>query len=601
MKQETLPGTSKEITEKSLDALCAFLSQMTEDEQNLELTLNKIFTQCIGTLLNRDSQLYKPTVRLVLKCAIANDYSSIYVARKMIPVCLTDLSSPELKDEERFEVFNELNQNLRVLEDRGLLREFQKDNYLLQIQKEMIEILKGSQAPLKSVVLEIFAKLASIVPDECRQVLYQHLKENLAGSTDQEVACLLSLAKYHPNEVLSIILRDFLEKPYVASEAPAILFKTLSHLIFQPFFRDHIIEFLFSNLFSIQEEAIQLIVLENLKDLLTKNEDLSLELAQDLFSKHNIVGKLVKFMKSEPVTNSDVLYESSLILSYILKTLDAEQQAQILETYLPELHVNQEIKDLYVASGILGFLDEKVEMEDHFEDLVQDLVDLSTTTKDEKLKDVANNLLCSLFNREPDSEKHQKFIRKIYDQLKGEIKKHNHQAVETLAWIAKGLMAKGHPDAGEMVKDIANLLDHPSMSAVAALAFEILSLEYPNLHLPIVKQFFKQKLFVIAMKYLEQKLEKFSENHLTATAHIFKITPHSVLKMNIEKVGPILFKCIELDEEGGNKQPKATYIVLKIIKHFIQEKHQFIVDHLGYLIKQLLGLAKYKGKMVSFI
>jgi DNA repair/transcription protein MET18/MMS19 len=134
---------------------------------------------------------------------------------------------------------------------------------------------------------------------------------------------------------------------------------------------------------------------------------------------------------------------------------------------------------------------------------------------------------------------------------------------------------------------------------VASLAFEILSLEYPNLHLPIVKQFCKQKLFVIAMKFLEEKMEKFSENHLTATAHIFKITPHAVLKMNIEKVGPIMFKCIETDTDGSNNQPKATYIVLKIINHFVKEKHQYVVDHLGYLVKQLLALTKYKGKLVS--
>lgn len=604
LKLEILPGKSKEICNKSLDVVSAFLVQMTNDEINLEITLNKIFTHIIGTLLNKDSSLYKSTVQLVLKCAMANDFSCMYVAHKMFPVCLTDLGNDELKDEnEKAEVFNDLELFLNVLQENKLLNNFVNDNYLMHIQKELIRVLitSGAGDNLIGSVLKVLTTLASVLLDEHRQIVYKRLKDNLPVSTENEVNCLLEFAKFHPIEVLSIILRDYLEKSYSdAEEPPKVLFKTLSKLIFTPFFRDHVIEFLFTNLFAMKQESLQLIVLENFDDLLTKNQDLSLELAKDLFSKHNFIAKLIKFMKQEDTQNTDVLYQSSLILSFIVKILDGDQQTSLLESYLPELHVNDNIKDLYIASGLLGFLNEKVDMENHFESLVNDLVKLSISTEDMKLKDLANNLLCSLFNKAHDSEKHRKFIRKVYDGLKDEIMKHNKQAVETLAWIAKGLMAKGHPDAAELVEDFAHLLDHPALSSVAALAFEILSLEYPNLHLPIIKQFVKQKLFVIAMKLLEHKIEKFSENHLTATAHVFKITPHAVLKMNIEKVGPIMFKCIEVDPDGTNNQPKATYIVLKIIKHFINEKNQYIVDHLQHLVKQLTALTKFKGKMVCF-
>lgn len=83
---------------------------------------------------------------------------------------------------------------------------------------------------------------------------------------------------------------------------------------------------------------------------------------------------------------------------------------------------------------------------------------------------------------------------------------------------------------------LAKLLDHPTLSEAAVLAFDVISFEYPELHLPVVKFLFKQKLFHIVLKKIWNKLEAFSEHHLKAFGYIVLATPHSVLKMNIEKV-----------------------------------------------------------------
>ena len=99
------------------------------------------------------------------------------------------------------------------------------------------------------------------------------------------------------------------------------------------------------------------------------------------------------------------------------------------------------------------------------------------------------------------------------------------------------------------------------------------------------------------MKFLEAKIEKFSAHHLTALAHILQVTPHAVLKMNLVKVGPILFKCITLDPK--NEHTKAIEICCGIINHFILDKSQYIEDHLQHLVAQLLALTKYKDSMVG--
>lgn len=291
------------------------------------------------------------------------------------------------------------------------------------------------------------------------------------------------------------------------------------------------------------------------------------------------------------------MYQASLVMSLVVKTLTMEQQIELVDKYLPRMKLQSSISDLYVTSGLLGFLDAEVPMENHFEQLVHDLTKLSLSSGDEKTRKIANQLLCSLFNRAPIDEKHRKILKKIFELLKDEIKKHNHQAVEILGWISKGLLARGHPDAAEILETIAELLDHPKLSKAAELAFEIISLEFPFLHMPLLKHLFKQKLFVLALKVLEDKIEKFSEHHLTAMAHILQITPHPVLKMNIDKVGPILFKCIESGKDTSHLHPKRVLLSLKIFNNFILEQHQFITANLNKLIKMFIELATFKSSM----
>lgn len=61
-------------------------------------------------------------------------------------------------------------------------------------------------------------------------------------------------------------------------------------------------------------------------------------------------------------------------------------------------------------------------------------------------------------------------------------------------------------------------------------------MEFPALHLPVVRYLFKQKLFQIVLKKLWNNLSNFTIHHLTAFTYVLKMTPHQVLKQNIDKV-----------------------------------------------------------------
>lgn len=136
------------------------------------------------------------------------------------------------------------------------------------------------------------------------------------------------------------------------------------------------------------------------------------------------------------------------------------------------------------------------------------------------------------------------------------------------------------------------LLDHPTLSEAAIAAFEVISIEFPELHLPVIKHLFKQKLFQLCMKSFWHKLESFSEKHLNAFVFVLKMTPHQVLVNNIQKIGPILLQCLTLEK------PKPVLVALEICKRFVMNKDEYFRDHLQNLVPQCIKLIANPDSMV---
>lgn len=599
LKKELLPGPGdKEVHDTALFVITAIVRKFHDDQPNSDIVLNKIFTTTIGTLLNRDSKLYEPTMKVVLQCAEATDSSCVYVMNKVLPISLTDLTSnDDITIYEKSQVLEDLRNFLAIASEKNLLNGYSGENYVLHIQKELMKVLMtpNSSELLKTTWL-VLKSMSCIVTDENRQILYKKLNVELTRLLSEQVECLLALAKDYPNEVYELVLASHIKRSFDDPVEAKNIFTALAELLEVPELKDHIIELLCLNVFNNSSSAIQLVVLEVLNSILSKAK--TPDIAKFLNDEWRIVVKLIDLIKNKsPNDPEDVMYQAALLMNLVVKTLPNDQQMALVEKYLPLMNLSHSIPDLYATSGLLGFLDAAVPLETHFEQLTKELVTLSLNSNDERSRKLANQLLCSLFNRAPIDDKHRKLLSKLYDFLKDEIKKHNHHAVEILGWISKGLLARGHPDAADILETIAELLDHPKLSKAAELAFEIISIEFPLLHLPLLKHLFRQKVFVLSMKFLEDKIEHLGEHHLTAIAHVLNITPLSVLKMNMEKVGPILVKCIQVESEDGKPHGKRILISLKIMNDFILDKSQYMLDHLQHLVRDFLKLTQFKSAM----
>lgn len=121
------------------------------------------------------------------------------------------------------------------------------------------------------------------------------------------------------------------------------------------------------------------------------------------------------------------------------------------------------------------------------------------------------------------------------------------------------------------------------------MAFDIIAAEYPELDLPVVKYLYKQKFFHTIMSKLGSKLGSYCEHHMKAFIYVLKATPHSVIRLNIKQLAPLLFKTLD-----AHKDANSLCIVLQICESFVQQQDAYFQSHLGHLIPSCIALAKLK-------
>lgn len=137
------------------------------------------------------------------------------------------------------------------------------------------------------------------------------------------------------------------------------------------------------------------------------------------------------------------------------------------------------------------------------------------------------------------------------------------------------------------------MLNEPPKSNLAVTAFEIVTLDIPQVHLPFVMNLFKQKLWSYVTRKLEHQMHQLSDEHVTVLIMIMNILPLTVLKIDIQKAGPILIKALTLDH-------RCVLMCLNILNK-LKECNEYFSTYVSNIVPKLLGLAKSSLSMVSVI
>ncbi|XP_033164495.1 MMS19 nucleotide excision repair protein homolog [Drosophila mauritiana] len=598
LKTETFPGNdNEEILKASLKALSALLERAAHIPDISHSYQSSILGVILPHLSDVNQRLFHPATGIALVC-VSGD--APYAADKILNSFLLKLQAADASSEHRIKIYYIVSQVYKLSALRGSLqkldttiRESVQDDVigsLRLIEQEEFDA-KKEDLELQKAALSVLNESAPLLSEKQRALIYKALVQLVSHpSIDIDFTTLtVSLGALQPVEVQSnfidVCVRNF---EIFSTFVKRKIYTNLLPLMPQIAFTQRILDLVMTQTFNdTTAEPVRLLALEALNKLLLLEDQ---RFIVDLQQESNLLHKLIELGQKTEGLSMQSLEQIAGALSRITQQLPLSEQSAIVSEYLPGLNLSQSA-DLYITKGLLGYLHKDITLDDHFERLLTDLTQLSLNSDNEQLRVIAHHLLCSMVNKMESNPANLSKVKKITEQLKVAIKKGDVRAVEILAWVGKGLVVAGFDEAADVVGDLSDLLKHPSLSTAAALGFDIIAAEYPELDLPVVKFLYKQKLFHTIMGKMGSKLANYCVHHLKAFVYVLKATPQAVIKLNIEQLGPLLFKSLEEHNEA-----QSLCIALGICEKFVAQQDTYFQGHLAHLIPSCLELSKYKAQ-----
>lgn len=473
LRNELLPGNNKEIMTAALYTVNILLNNVSRTETAAENIVNSISNSIISSLSDVDSRLFIPSAAVALKCAASSRISAKLITTKCLPAFLLQLSQDNS---------NRNDQRATLIEFSGQLISSCIENECVdqigsklidEAQQEFINGLReSSNVQLLNATFSALAVSVEIISEESRSIVYQSMKKLLLDDNAVDVNvtnALNAFGERYPDEVAKNVVDPLFSIDYIQGkqtlESIERFLTIVTNLISIRLFRNEISNYLTNFIFnriteSVRAQKIALISIKILRKIIEndKNENFRNTLLNDykIFDRFLDLIHSKKFNATNEVYltfDDEFLYEMSQIGKTLTISVDHDEQKKLVETYLPALNLQLKT-DLYFAMGILGYLDKSIDLENHFEQLITELTNLALNTDDDSVKKIANQLICSLFNKCSDSDHNRNILKKIIHIIKIELQKHNKKAVEILSWISKGLLTRGHKDASEIVDTV---------------------------------------------------------------------------------------------------------------------------------------------------
>lgn len=473
LKSEVFPGSdNRDIVTLALRTLRCILEQAASNT----ILSHNYQTMILGTILTHLSdvkhRLFTPASLIALVCVSGDP---IFASEKILNTFLLKLNekSDSLDNEQIVRIFKIIAQIFAIISAKGetVFKALNSD-ICKQLHALVMEQLKSIECTssenlnfdVLKAALGVFIESAPIIDEKNRALLYKILYLIITHESlglNQVQILLERLGALQPIELQSNCIDGCINNfaTYSNFVKEKILFNLLP-LVRQIAFTERIMDLLYKQSFGDETitNDVRVLALQALNKLL-QNEDE--RFIVDLQHNSELIEKLVNLAKTNKSLDSLVLTEISLALSLIVRTLPISEQYMVATEHLNNLNL-QLTADLYVAKGLLGFLHKDISLDDHFDRLMDDLTQLSLTSSDEHVREVAHHLLCSLVNKIEYNESNRGVIKRIIHVLKDTIRKGDKKAVEALSWLAKGLVMRGSDDVADIVEAVSILHSIPT-------------------------------------------------------------------------------------------------------------------------------------------
>lgn len=446
---EVYPGSDKDITLAALAALKTIVQSVSYDQTACDNILIKVDDTILGSLADVDARLFGPSIAIAMSCASASKYSASRVTNKLLPLFLLQCHANKERITQYTTVLDIVSQFLTICKELGVLTELDRPS-IESAQTIFVDCL--SKNDFFVVGLHSLINSVDIITSVNRSTVYKIIKQHLDDDKyfAETKRLLFAFAMKYPQEVMTNVIQDITTKVAIQT-CVGNQIEVMCFLVQIEAFTEVSFKFIFDYIFGDSKNSeFRFISLTNLR--IVCENDTSGRLLTVLYNQYNIIKELVQLVHDSQL-DSDTLMQICEILRLIVKSISADEQLVVIKKYLPPMDLNR-CGDLYLTAGFLGFLDENVQIEDHFENVIGELTKLSLATNDEQVAKLCNQLLCSLFNKMPDTEQNKNVLRRTIDFLKKEIVANNKKAIKIVSWISKGLLVRGHSTAAELINTV---------------------------------------------------------------------------------------------------------------------------------------------------
>lgn len=453
----------------ALDALETIIQSTAHDSAVCDQFLLRIFEVIMPPLADVDARLFQPATAIGLACARSSKYAATTVSNRLLPLFVGQYKSTATtnvtRSTQRCTLLDIIRQFLFVSKTRGILAEL--DVAMMDtIQMEFVQCLAADEDVAAAadnffaISLTALIHIVNILTPENRDKIYAIIDRYISSKdSDKNVQRFIEIkrllhafANEYPDEVMEKCVGHLLvpDDGGGAANASSITnrLEAICSLVTIGAFTECALSYTFRQIFD--NTSAQLVALQNLRRICESAAELNVSLYGD----HKLIDRLIRHVNAHPIDLSeDVLLQVAEILSLIVRSLTCAQQTEVIAKYLPPMDL-QRTEHLYLTAGLLGFLDENVPLDDHFETIVKELSELALRTDSDAIAGICHRLLCSIFNKIPDTEQNNAVLKKTIDWLREHVRLENKRAIKIISWIAKGLLVRGHSMAAELVDSV---------------------------------------------------------------------------------------------------------------------------------------------------
>lgn len=648
IKSEVLPGADKDIREAALEALNALVHSLSESAFNtdhaalLTQVVHVIIRDTLPSLKEVEMNAFLPSVQLLLCVAEASKPSCIQVVTEITPVLQTQYYRDQSFTEKAL-VLQTITNFLIVCNKKELVTEETEE--LLQVLRDLRSLyLDGVMIENEEVLVEALRGLSIIINcldsnSRCKlyDVLAACLKQNKKKNIRLEaITCFKKLARLHAEEITKNLVDSKLQVFEGGGDAnfdevyECCQFALCEIADIEPFTTRLVPQFL-ELVVGPHDFKKRLVGISCLRKLVEVSDDES-RLHNFLYKQCGVVSCLVSWC-FQKLQDDDIISASQFVdfLKLIAQVLDCVIRRQVSsvqsdvvsqfvpwflnpEAYFkcgkPVFPLNPASPDsqtqlVILLKGLLSSVRQDVNLQCR-EELINILTLLSIETNYIHTHRSASRLVGNLINKAPNDEVLDRVLMKVFEKVKYSVtneacnvtRKIN--AVWLMTWVTKGLVMRGHKDAGNWISSLIATLHDDSVSSETASGFEIIMKENEDFFTLYnscnVRLLFRQHVFVVAqVKLVESHHNAVTVtakcNHLLSLMHILQEVPRQVLLADLPKIIPILVESL------SQQNLSLLLSTLGMLCTLLEERQKDIVDYLNTFITKFLLLSQFEHSM----